>query len=150
MTVAGNNYPQHGIDLDMLLTKLKIKKATLVAWSFGALSAWSYVEQFGVDRIKSFVCIDMPPAPMSADEKTGAWVEGPIAELSAGYHAIMTPEGQKAFMEGYAQHVMVQRPLSQSELDWMTSLSLKTPSGAVDRFIRIRIIQQLLQYGQAH
>ena len=130
-TVDGNNYPQHGHDLDAFFRKLKIRNATLVGWSFGALSAWSYVEQFGLDRLRAFVCIDMPPVPMSADENNGVWVEGPITELSAGYHTILTADGQREFMAGYAQHVMVQRALSNDELEWITSLSLQTPSHAV-------------------
>ena len=131
MTLEGNNYPQHGRDLAALFSKLHLENITLVGWSFGALSAWSYVEQFGLGRVNKFVCIDMPPVPISASENDGAWVEGPIAELAAGYHAILTPEGQKQFMAGYAQHVMVQRELSSEELDWITALSLRTPSSAV-------------------
>ena len=130
-TQEGNNYPEHGRDLHALFESLDIRNATLVGWSFGALSAWSYVEQFGLARIKRFVCIDMPPVPVSASENEGAWVEGPIAELAAGYHAVLTPDGQKSFMSGYAEHVMVQRKLTQSELNWITSLSLQTPTYAV-------------------
>ena len=131
MTREGNNYPEHGRDLHALFEMLDVKSATLVGWSFGALSAWSYVEQFGLQRIARFACIDMPPVPISGMENNGAWVEGPIEELAAGYHAILTPDGQKAFMSAYAEHVMVQRKLKKSELDWITSLSLQTPTYAV-------------------
>ena len=130
-TVDGNNYPQHGRDLEALFSRLNVRNATLVGWSFGALSAWSYVEQFGLSRIKKFVCIDMPPVPISADENAGAWVEGPIADLASGYHSNLTPDGQREFMAGYAQQIMVQRELSNKELNWITGLSLRTPSGAV-------------------
>lgn len=131
MMVAGNNYPQHGRDLDAFITKLGLTDVTLVGWSFGALSTWSYVEAAGLERLKGFVCIDMPPVPLSTAEQDGAWVEGPVADLAAGYHAVMTPEGQRAFMAGYAEHVMVQRELSVAEMDWLMSLSLATPSHAV-------------------
>ena len=123
----GNNYQQHGIDLHDVFESLDLTDMVLVGWSFGALSAWSYVKQFGLDRVSHFVCIDMPPVPLSAKESEGDWVELPIAHLPGAYEALSTKEGQAAFLGGYAQNIMVQRELSDEELQWLVSLSLRTP-----------------------
>ena len=126
-TNRGNDYPQHGKDLNRLIDKLDLEKFVLIGWSFGALSAWSYAEQFGLKKISKFVCIDMPPISLSSNEANGDWVEIPISQLPGAYHALSSKEGQAAFLGGYAQNVMVQRELSETELDWITSLSLQTP-----------------------
>ncbi|MEL7028686.1 MAG: alpha/beta hydrolase [Pseudomonadota bacterium] len=128
-TADGNNYPQHGHDLNNLFEKLGLEDITLVAWSFGALSAWSYAEQYGLDRLKRFVCVDMPPVPMSANEND--WVEASVADLAGGYHVLLTPEGQRGFMGHYAREVMVQRDLTDQEFDWLMDISLQTPTAAV-------------------
>ena len=127
LTRDGNSYPQHGQDLARLFVKLSLQNVTLVGWSFGALSAWSYVDQFGLDRITRFVCIDMPPVPLSGAEDAGDWVEIPIAQLPGAYGALSSAEGQSAFISGYAKAIMVQRQLSDAELNWIVSLSLNTP-----------------------
>lgn len=75
MTVDGNNYHQHGVDLHHLITSLALRNIALAGWSFGALSAWSYIDQFGLDRVKASVSIDMPPVPLSAGENDNAvWI----------------------------------------------------------------------------
>lgn len=132
-TSNGNDYPQHGKDVHRLFERLELSSVTLIGWSFGALSAWSYIEQFGQDRIDRFMCIDMPPVPLSAGEANGDWVELPIDQLPAAYQALSTAEGQSGFLGYYAQNVMVQRTLSPSELDWVVSLSLQTPPNAAQQ-----------------
>ncbi len=127
LTRGGNSYPQHGRDLAGLIETLNLQSVTLVGWSFGALSAWSYVDQFGLDRVSRFVCIDMPPVPLSGDEDAGDWVEIPVAQLPDAYGALSSADGQSAFMSGYAKAIMVQRQLSDDELAWIVSMSLTTP-----------------------
>ena len=127
VTQVGNSYPQHGRDLARLFDKLNLQNVTLVGWSFGALSAWSYVDKFGLDRISRFVCIDMPPVPLSGDEGAGNWVELPIDQLPGAYQALSSEDGQSAFISAYANAIMVQRQLSDEELEWIVSLSMNTP-----------------------
>ncbi|MEM9750246.1 MAG: alpha/beta hydrolase [Pseudomonadota bacterium] len=127
LTAHGNDYPQHGQDLAALFDALGLEDVALVGWSFGALSAWSYVDQFGMDRLRAFVCVDTPPVPMSPTDDPTDWAEGPVAELKGGYHAILTEEGQRAFMGDYTKHVMVQRDLSEAELQWIVGLAMRSP-----------------------
>jgi non-heme chloroperoxidase len=127
VTTHGNNYVEQGADLAKLMDELGLEDAVLVGWSFGALAAWSYVRQFGLGNLKGMVTIDLSPQTLSTEPD--AWVEGPLDEIGAAYNAyLQTPDGQREFVEGYAQGVMFQRELSPAELFWIVEQSLKTPT----------------------
>jgi non-heme chloroperoxidase len=127
MTVHGNDYVTHGTDLQKVLEALKIKNPTLVGWSFGCLTVWEYIRQFGTDGIKSLVLIDMPPKSLSLQQDED-WVEGPLDDMAAAYtNYLRNPKGQREFISAYAAGVMVQRELKEEELDWIVAQSLRTP-----------------------
>jgi non-heme chloroperoxidase len=65
MTVHGNDYVTHGTDLQKVLKQLNVTNPTLIGWSFGCLTVWEYIRQFGTGDIKSLVLIDMPPKSLS-------------------------------------------------------------------------------------
>jgi non-heme chloroperoxidase len=127
MTVHGNDYVTHGTDLKKVLKQLKVENATLVGWSFGCLTVWEYIRQFGMDGIKSIVLIDMPPKSLSLQQDQD-WVEGKLDDMAAAYtNYLRNPKGQRDFISAYATGVMVQRELKKEELDWIVEQSLKTP-----------------------
>jgi len=66
-SIKGNTYAQQGSDIGALIHHLNLKNIVLIGWSFGALAALNYVEQFGMDRIAAFVTIDNPPCALSDD-----------------------------------------------------------------------------------
>ncbi|MGR9047535.1 alpha/beta fold hydrolase [Halobacillus faecis] len=126
-TVHGNDYVTHGTDLQKMLKELKVENPTLVGWSFGCLTVWEYIRQFGTDEINSLILIDMPPKSLSLKEDED-WVEGPLDDLAAAYtNYLRHPKGQREFISAYATGVMVQRELKKEELTWMVEQSLKTP-----------------------
>lgn len=94
-----------------------------MAWSYGALAAYSFVRHFGADSFASFVCIDAPPKPMSED-LTG-WAEGPPAVL--GEFLRQVQDGQRPFLTDYADY-MVTRPLSHAERHWIVEQGTGTPA----------------------
>ncbi|MGM0853987.1 MAG: alpha/beta fold hydrolase [Bacillota bacterium] len=127
MTVHGNDYVTHGTDLEKVLKHLKVENVTLVGWSFGCLTVWEYIRQFGTDGIKSLVLIDMPPKSLSVHQDQ-EWVEGPLDDMAAAYtNYLRNPKGQRDFISAYATGVMVQRELKEEELVWIVEQSLKTP-----------------------
>ncbi|MDZ5473337.1 alpha/beta hydrolase [Bacillus sp. 31A1R] len=127
MTVHGNDYVTHGTDLQKVLTALNVDNATLVGWSFGCLTVWEYVRQFGTNHIKSLVLIDMPPKSLSLQQDVD-WVEGNLDDLAAAYtNYLRNSKGQRDFISAYATGVMVQRDLKEEELTWIVDQSLKTP-----------------------
>lgn len=126
VTHTGNDYITHGEDLAALIAALDLKDVILAGWSFGCLSAWSYLRAAGVSNVKALVMIDLSPKPLSVTD--GDWVEGPLDEIAGAYTAYLrTSKGQREFIEYYATNVMVQRELSPEELFWIIEQSAKTP-----------------------
>jgi pimeloyl-ACP methyl ester carboxylesterase len=126
LSLHGNHYGQHGADLAKVFRALELKEAVLVGWSFGCLGNWAYVKQEGLAALKGMVCIDLSPKPLSTAD--GDWVEGPLGEIGGLYNDLLqSPQGQRDFVTAYAKDIMVQRPLSDDELFWLTGQSLKTP-----------------------
>ena len=64
-TVDGNDYLTHGRDVAGLIDALGLKDIVLIGWSTGNLDTWSYVQQFGKDKLRGVVTIDMSPLPLS-------------------------------------------------------------------------------------
>lgn len=125
-TVDGNDYLTHGRDLAALLDALELTDVVLIGWSTGNLDTWSYVQQFGKDRLRGVVTIDMSPLPLSPDPTW--WTEGTMEELSAVATQVLTsPEGTRAFFSEYATGVMIQHEMEPAELEYLLDLSGRTP-----------------------
>lgn len=127
VSIHGNDYVTHGEDLAKVIEKLELKDVTLLGWSFGCLTIWEYIRQNGLENMKSAVFVDLSPKPLSLDHEQD-WVEGPLDDIAGAYtDYLRTPEGQRAFIADYATEVMVQRDLSEEELDWIVGISMDTP-----------------------
>lgn len=63
-TELGHTLPQHARDVRAVLDHLELDDVVLVGWSMGALVSWEYVDQFGTDRLRALVDVDMEPSPL--------------------------------------------------------------------------------------
>ncbi|GIN87467.1 hypothetical protein J6TS2_38530 [Heyndrickxia sporothermodurans] len=127
ITLHGNDYVTHGADLAKVLQELEVIDATLVGWSFGCLTIWEYIRQYGMKNIHSLIFVDMSPKPLSIHQELD-WVEGPLDEIGAVYTTYLrNPSGQREFISNYITQVMVQREVKEAELNWLVEQSLKTP-----------------------
>lgn len=125
-TTDGNNYVVHGKDLAAFINALGLEKVTLVGWSTGNLDTWSYIEQFGTEKLKAAVTIDMSPLPLHPDPKW--WTEGTIEELSeVASRILITPDGCREFFKDYAVETMIQHEMTEQELSKILDMSAKTP-----------------------
>ncbi len=124
--VDGNDYQTHGRDLAALIDGLGLKGVILVGWSTGNLDAWSYVEQFGREKLSAVVTIDMSPLPLSPDPQW--WTEGTMAELSeVATRVLNSPEGTRAFFKEYAEEIMICHEMEPAETEYILDLSARTP-----------------------
>ena len=124
--VDGNDYITHGKDLGALIEKLELDDTVLVGWSTGNLDAWSYVKQFGTDKLKAVITIDMSPLPLSPDPKW--WTEGTMEELSQVATEFLTSQkGVRDFFSDYATGIMIQHEMDEYELAKIMDISNKTP-----------------------
>ena len=62
-TELGHTLPQHARDLRCFLETLDLEDVVVVGWSMGAIVSWEYVDQFGTERIRGMVDVDMEPSP---------------------------------------------------------------------------------------
>lgn len=66
-TELGHTLPQYAQDLHAFLGQLDLDNVVLVGWSLGALVSWDYVDQFGTERIRALVDVDMEPSPLKRE-----------------------------------------------------------------------------------
>ncbi len=67
-TETGNTLSQHARDLRTVLEQLDMTDVAVVGWSMGALVSWEYIDQFGTERIRALVDIDMEPSPYQRED----------------------------------------------------------------------------------
>lgn len=146
VTGTGNHYAAQAEDLRGFIEALDLDRIVLIGWSFGALATWGY-SALDMERLAAHVCVDMPPVPLS--DEPGAWVEGKIAEVAPIYRALMSTEGQASFVRDYARHAMVQRQLADEELNWLVSLSLRTPCEVAASLLASGLFSDCLEVAQA-
>ncbi len=124
--VDGNDYMTHGKDLAALIDGLGLDGAVLIGWSTGNLDAWSYVEQYGTDKLKGVVTIDMSPLPLSPDPAW--WTEGTMDELSeVATKVLNSAKGTRDFFSDYATGIMIQHEMTEDELEYRLDISARTP-----------------------
>ena len=66
-TELGHTLPQYARDLHVFLEQFDLDNIVLVGWSLGALVSWEYVDQFGTERIRALVDVDMEPSPLKRE-----------------------------------------------------------------------------------
>ena len=124
--VDGNDYQTHGKDLAAFIDGMGLENVTLVGWSTGNLDTWSYVEQFGKEKLRKVATIDMSPLPLHPDPEW--WTEGTIAELSeVATRCLNTPKGTRDFFSDYATEIMIQHEMDPGELEYILDMSARTP-----------------------
>ena len=67
-TDLGHTMPQYARDLHAVLDQLDLEDIVIVGWSMGAVVSWEYVNQFGTDRIRALVDVDMEPSPLQRED----------------------------------------------------------------------------------
>lgn len=66
-TDLGHTLAQYARDVRAFLDQLDIDDVVLVGWSMGAIVSWEYVDQFGTERIRALVDVDMEPSPLQRE-----------------------------------------------------------------------------------
>lgn len=67
-TELGYTVSQHARDLRALLDHLNLDDVVIVGWSMGAIVSWEYADQFGTDRVRALVDVDMEPSPVKRED----------------------------------------------------------------------------------
>ena len=67
-TELGHTVSQYARDVREFLRQLDLDDVVIVGWSMGAIVSWEYVHQFGTDRVRAIVDVDMEPSPMKRED----------------------------------------------------------------------------------
>ena len=126
-TETHNNYYQHGRDLNDFLGSLGLSDIVLAGWSMGCITALSYINQFGHDKIRALINIDACPRPARLDEE--GWGVGPKEEVRKIQAAITAPD-QSEFIQRYARYGFLKSAASDDFVDFICSQSMCTPATA--------------------
>lgn len=118
---SGNNFMRHGRDLAAFIGELGLEDAVLLGWSTGALTCYSYFQQFGCDSVSAFVNIDQSPRPLQGSASD--WGIGQRRELRRLVAAVTAPD-QSAIVRQFAMSV---HGADKAFVDHGVASSLKTP-----------------------
>ena len=114
-TDDGNNIAQFARDLRHTIETLQLDRVVPVGWSVGSKVVWSYIQQFGVERLAGFVDVDQPPYRFTVEQG----LEELLKELRT--HKFRAHRDRlKSFLA---------TPQPDEELHWMTCEMMKTPTG---------------------
>lgn len=127
---SGNNYGQHGRDLKAFIEALDLENVILVGWSFGAMGAYSYVDQFGTENLEAIVFVDQGPSSLPTE--TNQWAIGPASGLQEFAEGLRND--RQGLVSGFLQWT-VERELNDAELQRLTEESMQTPDEAAIELI---------------
>lgn len=137
-TSEGNTYSQHGRDLAALLDHLGLKDVVVVGWSSGCHDILAYVREKGTQRLRAVVLVDEPPKAVG--DPSSEWVYGGYDGYRSTLESILYRRRDSAV--GLARW-MVNRELSDEEIEWIVAQSLQTPDEAA---LSLMVDTTLLDY----
>jgi non-heme chloroperoxidase len=114
-TDDSNCVAQYGRDLRHLLEDLGLDEVVVVGWSLGGSVVWSYIEQFGVERLAGYVNVEQPPHHIITETE--------YRELIA---SIRTRKF-RTHWERLKSFSVTELP--DEDMLWMTCEMMKTPTG---------------------
>ena len=118
---SGNNFMRHGRDLAAFIGALGLKDAVLLGWSAGALTCYSYFQQFGCNSVSAFVNIDQSPKPLQGSP--AEWGIGRRRDLRRMIAGVTAPD-QSAMVRQFAMSVL---GADRAFVDRAVASSLNTP-----------------------
>ena len=118
---SGNNFMRHGRDLAAFIGELGLRDAVLLGWSTGALTCYSYFQQFGCDNVSAFVNIDQSPKPLQ--DSGSDWGIGRRRDLRRVIAGVTAPD-QSAMVKQFAMTVL---GADEAFVDHAVASSLNTP-----------------------
>ncbi|MEE8159433.1 MAG: alpha/beta hydrolase [Dehalococcoidia bacterium] len=117
-TDDGQTLAQYARDFRFMLEALALERVVAVGWSMGSAIIWSYVQQFGEDRMVGFVDVDQRPHRfISYDDLLRRLETIRTSRLS---------NHRKVIVDYYGPEAEIDDEL----VDWMAYECMKTPTSA--------------------
>ncbi len=138
--------PTHGYrmarlaaDVHDFLEGMNLRNVALAGHSMGCSVIWSYIDQFGPDRLSKLVLIDQAPTVIfwpgwSDDEKQEAGALFDAKGLLDTAAALAGPDGEKT-TAGLVNGLFFTKGYSPQELEWVLKENLKFPRAPAARLL---------------
>lgn len=157
-TGDGHSLTGYAEDLEFLTESLNLTDITLVGWSMGVPIIWTYLEQFGDDRIRAIGLIDQTPKFYSDDDwefaLLGEFSEEGLAELVGGLEVNRSeavkpiiqaffgePRSEEQLAEIYARTTLTPTSVATAMLNDMVPKDFRSQLSEID-------VPTLLLYGE--
>lgn len=119
VTAKGNDYGQHGKDLQAFINALNLKEFALLGWSLGVYDIYAYIDQFGLEGVKAVVAVDESPRIVRQSDQD--WGEGPKEEID-GLIELVRSDAYLGFFRDYMASGFV-KPPEDELLDRFTKIA---------------------------
>ena len=115
-TDSGHSLAQFARDFRQMLEVLGLERVVAVGWSLGGSIIWSYIQQFGEERLSGYVNVDQRPARPEPEEVLRE-------QLDAIQHNPL-----RYSKEGVVQMLGPEAPEEEDVVNWMAYERMKTPA----------------------
>ena len=125
-TTLGHDYSQRGRDLAVFIAQLNLKSIVLVGWSFGVLDVLSYIDQFGIKKLKGLVILDGSPKTMATTRKDSwAWIDQKDSDKTRQYTTLGALNNPEKLFRNFTMWML--EKASEENIRQITRLSYQTP-----------------------
>ena len=123
---TGYTYAQRGRDLATFINDKNLQDVVLVGWSFGTLDMLSYIDQFGITKVKAVVVLDGSPRTMSDNiANSWAWIDRSDTGLTRQSTTLAVLTNPEHFYRQFATW-MLEEPTSE-RLTEIVAIAMQTP-----------------------
>lgn len=127
VTTDGNDYGQHGKDLQEFISALNLTEFSLLGWSLGVYDIYAYLEQFGFEGVRAVVAVD--ESPRIVQQSDPDWSEGSQAEID-GLIELVDSDAYLGFFRDYMASGFVKPPEDELLDRFTKTASSLTPAVA--------------------
>lgn len=120
-------------DLLELLEELKIEKAVLIGWSYGAYPVLGVVRECGLKYVQQVVIIDQPPKCTGTTED--GWVEYHPENIEQALIGLGTEEGYRKGVENFTRRAAFIGNLTDEELRKICNMADMDHAPAIQEFL---------------
>ncbi len=122
-TASGHTMEAYARDVHNFVDALGGQGSIMVAWSMGSIVLWNYVMQFGAGQARAMVFVGQ-----SASDLTTASYRHGIMDKRDFHQWMLDLQGDRRRLVEANMKLMVKRPPTNQELQWMTEDYLRCPA----------------------
>jgi len=122
-TVDGADYATHAADLKAFIDALGLENVVLGGWSWGGVTVYEYLSEYGTDALTGVILMDQTPRPLPLGQDS--WTDGSGDAAQKFFRSFVTDRigAVKEFIPW-----MFTKGVSKADAAWMLEDSMLTPT----------------------